>query len=67
MSKHNVVKVSCSCGAQLIFEEILTGESTWYAKASSEHGAFLKAHEVCRTKANTSEVVKKLLGSGGSE
>lgn len=64
MSKHNILKVSCGCGAQLIFEEALNGEQAWYGKASGEHAAFLKAHEVCRTKANTSEVVKKMLTGG---
>lgn len=55
MSVHNILKLSCACGAQIIFEEALNGDDAWYGKATLHREAFLKAHEVCRTKATTPE------------
>lgn len=57
-AEHNVLKLSCSCGAQLIYEEIVT--QSYYANVSRRQRDFLEAHEICRTKANNSDVVKKL-------
>lgn len=61
VSQHNILKLSCGCGAQVVFEEAITSEYSSDTKIHRVRDEFLRAHEVCRTKANDSQVVKRML------
>lgn len=59
MSHREEVKLSCSCGAQMIYAEVVS--ESYFSHTSYRVSDFLKAHEICRAKPQEDKDLKKLL------